>query len=82
MINFYLNSDSNKHICELQLVHTQMMTARKGLPGHAVYNRVRNASELLLLISNQPKDKEELQKWLIEYHILVYYILCYTHTMR
>ena len=61
---------SNKHICELQLVHTQMMTARKGLPGHAVYNRVRNASELLLLmdIHEQPKDKEELQQWLIEYH--------------
>ena len=70
MINFYLNSDSNKHICELQLVHTQMMTARKGLPGHAVYNRVRNASELLLLmdIHEQPKDKKELQEWLIEYH--------------
>merc|ERR1711865_358187 len=66
MINFYLNSDSNKHICELQLVHTQMMTARKGLPGHAVYNRVRNASELLLLI---PKDKAELQEWLIDYHV-------------
>jgi surface protein len=68
MINFYLNSDSNKHICELQLVHTQMMTARKGLPGHAVYNRVRNASELLLSIPNVPQNKEELQQWLIEYH--------------
>ena len=71
MINFYLNSDSNKHICELQLVHTQMMTARKGLPGHAVYNRVRNASELLLLmgmIHEQPKNEKELQEWLIEYH--------------
>ena len=45
------------------------MTARKGLPGHAVYNRVRNASELLLLIpGDQPKDKKELQEWLIEYH--------------
>ena len=52
MINFYLKADPNRHICEVQLVHSQMMTARKGLPGHAVYNRVRNASELLLLSEN------------------------------
>ena len=69
MINFYLKDDPNKHICELQLIHNQMMTARKGLPGHAVYNRVRNASELLLLFDvEKPKDKKELQDWLIEYH--------------
>ena len=73
MINFYLVADSNKHICEVQLVHNMMMTARKGLPGHAVYNRVRNASELFAVLSGglaiqQPKDKEELQAWLIEYH--------------
>ena len=40
MINFYVKSDPNKHICEVQLVHRSMMTARKGLPGHSVYNRV------------------------------------------
>jgi len=50
-----------------------MMTARKGLPGHAVYNRVRNANELFAVMSGgvavqQPKDKKELQAWLIEYH--------------
>ena len=65
MINFYFKDDPNKHICELQLIHNQMMTARKGLPGHAVYNRVRNASELLMLIGVKPKDKDELQKFLI-----------------
>ena len=37
-----------------------MMTARKGLPGHAVYNRVRNASELLLLIPAEQCYKHEL----------------------
>ena len=71
MINFYLVADSNKHICEVQLVHNMMMTARKGLPGHAVYNRMRNASELFAVMSGglaiqQPKDKKELQDWLIE----------------
>ena len=69
MINFYINDDPNKHICEVQLVHNMMMTARKGLPGHAVYNRVRNANEFLLVLpKEQPQDKEELQAWLIEYH--------------
>ena len=69
MINFYLVADPNQHICELQLVHNMMMTARKGLPGHAVYNRVRNANEFLLVLpKEQPQDKEELQAWLIEYH--------------
>ena len=68
MINFYLTADPHRHICEIQLVHTQMMTARKGLPGHAVYNRVRNASELLFMFDReQPKNKQELQQWLLQY---------------
>eukprot|EP00750_Incisomonas_marina_P000749 INCI1055.2.p1 GENE.INCI1055.2~~INCI1055.2.p1 ORF type:complete len:442 (-),score=79.47 INCI1055.2:1390-2715(-) len=35
------------HVCELQIAHRDLLTARKGLPGHAVYNRARNAAELL-----------------------------------
>ena len=34
-------------VCELQIVHETMLSARAGLPGHAIYNRVRNASELV-----------------------------------
>jgi hypothetical protein len=73
MINFSFVSDvTNQHICELQLVHNQMMTARKGLPGHAVYNRVRNASELLgMFPAEQPQNKQELQEWLFQYHARV-----------
>lgn len=68
MINFYIASDPNQHICEIQLVHKMMLTARKGLPGHAVYNRVRNASELVVFINPAtPKDKKELQAWLIRF---------------
>ena len=44
---FYLNSDPNMHICEVQIVHKNMLVARKGLPGHSVYCAVRNAQELL-----------------------------------
>ena len=29
------------------VVHEMMLTARKGLPGHAIYALVRNASELI-----------------------------------
>ena len=35
------------HICEIQIAHQQMLAARKGLAGHAVFNRVRNVMELL-----------------------------------
>ena len=47
MVNVTLVGDELAHICELQVVHENMLTAREGLPGHAVYNRVRNAAELL-----------------------------------
>jgi surface protein len=67
MLNFYLKADSNQHVCEVQLVHGQMMTARKGLPGHAVYNRVRNADELVnqWMDKEQPQTKKETQEWLV-----------------
>eukprot|EP00946_MAST-07B_sp_MAST-7B-sp1_P003724 g3724.t1 len=69
MINFYLKADANKHICEIQLVHSQMLMARHGLPGHDVYNRVRNADELVnqWMDKEQPQSKEEMLKWLKEY---------------
>ena len=47
MINFFFADDPNKHVCEVQIVHQQLLTARKGLPGHIIYGRVRNATELL-----------------------------------
>ena len=48
MINFYLPSDTNcRHVCELQIVHTKMLSIRKHLDGHAIYVRIRNAFEIL-----------------------------------
>ncbi len=47
MVCFVIKGDVNRHVCELQIAHRDMLVARKGLPGHAVYNRIRNASELL-----------------------------------
>ena len=46
MVNFYLKDDPNRHICELQLVHQRMLVARKNMPGHAIYSRLRNAIEI------------------------------------
>ena len=34
MINFRLGTGVNKHICELQVIHTSMFNVYKGLPGH------------------------------------------------
>ena len=47
MVNFVVVGDELKHVCELQIVHEMMLTARKGLPGHEVYNKVRTAMEFV-----------------------------------
>ena len=46
-ICFFLNSDPNKHVCELQVVHEHLYNNRANLPGHLVYGRIRNALEIL-----------------------------------
>ena len=46
-INYYVASDANKHVCEVQLVHRSLLTARRGLPGHVIYGVVRNSTEVL-----------------------------------
>jgi surface protein len=69
VLNFYFVKDKFKHICEIQIVHKQLLTARKGLPDHTIYNVARNANELLDMAKkeypSQPKTKDELQQWLI-----------------
>ena len=50
MLCFVIKADDARHVCELQISHGQLLTARKGLPGHAVYNRARNAGELLEML--------------------------------
>lgn len=47
LVNLYLKDDPLQHICEIQLCHRTMLKARSGLPGHDMYARTRNASELL-----------------------------------
>jgi hypothetical protein len=37
MINFYFANDPNRHVCELQLIHEEMMTVRREMKAHAGY---------------------------------------------
>lgn len=60
MINFYLTADPNRHVCEVQVAHLKMLTARAGLDGHAVYGRVRNASEQLEKAGVEPEGAQSL----------------------
>eukprot|EP00039_Didymoeca_costata_P009873 m.131604 g.131604 ORF g.131604 m.131604 type:complete len:906 (+) comp14629_c0_seq4:142-2859(+) len=55
MINFYFADDTNKHICEAQLAHEEMMKVRVPQGAHHEYNRVRTAFELLEAIHKAPK---------------------------
>jgi hypothetical protein len=47
MVNLVLNADEYEHVCEIQVVHSKMYLARKGLDGHGAYGQVRAASEIL-----------------------------------
>ena len=55
MINFVLVGQP-QHVCEVQIVHAQMLTARKGLPGHVVYGCVRNGGELLECVGLEDRE--------------------------
>ena len=59
MINFYVVGDGAKHVCEVQLVHKSLLTARKGLPGHVIYGVVRNATEVLEFLGLLSKLERE-----------------------
>jgi len=49
MVNLVvLGSDGAvRHVCEVQVAHEMMLTARKSLPGHEVYAVQRNAAEFI-----------------------------------
>ena len=49
MVNLVVLGDEGavRHVCEVQVAHEMMLTARKGLPGHEVYAVQRNAAEFI-----------------------------------
>ena len=57
-------SDPDQHVCEVQLVHEGMLTARKHCNAHAAYAKFRSALELLetfgLMTLPPLTDEEEI----------------------
>eukprot|EP00039_Didymoeca_costata_P001213 m.50639 g.50639 ORF g.50639 m.50639 type:complete len:1001 (+) comp10683_c0_seq1:176-3178(+) len=47
MFKFYFEDDPHKHICELQLVHSEMMEVKPKEDIHCSYDAARTAAELL-----------------------------------
>lgn len=57
-------SDPDQHICELQLVHDRMLTARKQCNAHQAYVKCRSALELLETFGIAPGASAETQtRW-------------------
>ena len=50
-------SDGPPHVWEVQIVHRELLVARRGLPGHAIYNCVRVATELLEKMGLEKYDR-------------------------
>ena len=50
MINFYLNHDPDKHVCEVQLIHFKMLSQRTTQEGHGAYNIYRVCAKCLLYV--------------------------------
>jgi hypothetical protein len=64
MVNYYFEGDVNRHICEVQLVHTQLYTVRKNMGAHATYNLFRSTMELLTMVGEDAEEgtpPEELE---------------------
>ena len=62
--SFSFASDPDEHICELQLVHKSMFTARKHCNAHTEYAKFRTALELLEtfgLMQTPPHTTDEAQ---------------------
>jgi hypothetical protein len=56
MLNFHFENDEGVHICEVQLVHSQMFTMRKNMGAHKTYSVFRAALELLEMLGLDPED--------------------------
>jgi hypothetical protein len=64
MINFSFANDPDGHICEVQLVHSQLYTVRKNMGAHKTYSTFRAALELCEMVKADPEkggDCSELE---------------------
>jgi hypothetical protein len=56
MVNFYFKDDEGQHICEVQLVHSQMYILRQKMGAHKTYGQFRGAKEILEMLDLEPED--------------------------
>jgi hypothetical protein len=56
MVNFYFKDDGHKHICEVQLVHAQMLLVRTEMGAHKTYGQFRGAKEILEMLGLDPEE--------------------------
>ena len=63
LLNVVRADDPHQHVCEVQLVHQDMLLLRKRLGGHEAYNSYRTADELLLVLNE--KDVFAPVRWAV-----------------
>ena len=56
MVDFYFEDDGHKHICEVQLVHAQMLLVRTEMGAHKTYGQFRGAKEILEMLGLDPEE--------------------------
>jgi hypothetical protein len=56
MVNFHFKDDNSKHICEVQLVHSQLYGVRKHMGAHKTHGDFRAAKELCEKVGANPED--------------------------
>ena len=56
MVNFYFEDDGDRHICEVQLVHSQLYTVRKNMGAHQTYSMFRAALEIMEMLGEDPEE--------------------------
>ncbi len=59
MMNLCFQDDESQHICELQLMHTQLYTVRKNMGAHKSYSIFRAALELCEMVGADPEAKSD-----------------------
>lgn len=59
-IKFYFESDVNKHICEIQIMHVRLADVRENGGRHDIYDHARNAMELLEFTGNGVAEAQDL----------------------
>jgi len=68
MINFYLNNDPNKHVCEVQLIHFKMLSQRTTQEGHEAYNIYRVCTGCFSYMSLKPTLISHQHELLCSFH--------------